>query len=145
MKKFVLLAFSLFSSVTLACTDFSGKYVTNVNETYSLTQNGCKSIQFFDDTESVLMIIDGQEYFIKEFDIQGEGDDQNINVKIYATGSFIGERLVQSIRLSAQYTNGTQSNNIYQSEIFLNQNRDIVNITTSPDGTSETSVDRRVN
>ena len=60
MKLLLALSLSLFASVSMACTDFTGKYRNAESEVFTLQQSGCASVTLTDDTGSATIIADGQ-------------------------------------------------------------------------------------
>jgi hypothetical protein len=80
MKLLFTIAFSLFASVAMACTDFSGTYLTHVERNpYTITQSGCSSIT--EDNQTI--ITDGQYRVL----------DEDENVRVLSAASFIGANL----------------------------------------------------
>lgn len=60
MKVLLGLALSLFASVSLACTDFTGTYKDQESETYSVEQTGCTSIVLNSNEGTFTTLADGQ-------------------------------------------------------------------------------------
>ena len=145
MKSLVLLSLAIFTSAAFACTDFSGNYMDELSNNFTITQNACKSLQFISSELTMNIIVDGKEHLVSEFDMSIEGESELTNVKIFATSIFQNEKLVNNIK--AVITSPDASVDIQRnwSESFLNENRDMVNVTHFEDGSTITDVDSRVN
>ncbi len=60
MKTLIGLSLVLFSNIALACTDFTGTYLDQERETYSVAQNGCESLTLTNNEGSFNVLADGQ-------------------------------------------------------------------------------------
>ena len=59
MKSLIGLSVFLFSTVSLACTNFSGSYLDLDRETYTVSQNGCESLTLTTDEGTFTALADG--------------------------------------------------------------------------------------
>lgn len=84
MKLLLALSLSLFASVSMACTDFSGSYRDEDSNTYTIAQSGCVSATVDDQEGTYSIIADGQ-YRVTE---------ENDEMKISSAASFQGVNLV---------------------------------------------------
>lgn len=89
MKLLIALCFSLFASVTMACTDFTGNYRNQQNEVYSLQQSGCASVAIIDNEGTNTIIADGQFRLTEETD----------EVRILTAASFVGANFTLDHRI----------------------------------------------
>lgn len=84
MKTLLALGFSLFATVSMACTDFSGAYRSQEDgDVYTLQQSGCESITSNSSDGTSTIITDGQ-YRLNE---------EDENVRILTAATFIGANL----------------------------------------------------
>lgn len=79
MKFLFTLLFLSFSSITLACTDFSGHYLDDDSNPYAIFQSGCDSVQI----ASASHIADGN-FRVKE---------ESATIKITTASTFIEDYL----------------------------------------------------
>lgn len=60
MKLLFALCISMFASVAMACTDFSGNYRNGEGQTTQIKQSGCASVSFTNSEGAGTFITDGQ-------------------------------------------------------------------------------------
>lgn len=79
----LLTGFILFCSISnaFACTDFSGRYLDQENNQYSVAQSGCESLSIINDEGSFTAIADGQ------FRVSSESDEARVLTAITFSGS----------------------------------------------------------
>jgi hypothetical protein len=83
MKLLWALSFALFTSASMACTNFSGTYIDDQTKTYTVTQSACESVVVVSSEGSETIIADGVYRVTSE-------DEQ---VRITSAANFIGENL----------------------------------------------------
>ena len=84
MKSLIGLSVFLFSTVSLACTNFSGTYLNLERKTYTVAQNGCESLSLESDDGIFTALTDGV------LRASSESDDSTIFTAI----SFSGKDLI---------------------------------------------------
>lgn len=84
MKLLLALSLSLFASVSMACTDFSGSYRDEASNTYTVAQQACYSVTVNNQEGSQTIIADGVYRVTEEDD----------SVRITSAASFTGADLV---------------------------------------------------
>lgn len=73
--KFLITSFALvFSSMTLACTNFSGTFAYPWNPKFQIIQTGCESLQLNNDARNLTILTDGKfhETFNENVEVGGE-------------------------------------------------------------------------
>lgn len=84
MKTFLALGLSLFATVSMACTDFTGSYRSQQDSsTYSIQQSGCTSITSNTNEGTMTVLTDGQ-YRVSE---------DNEHARILTAAKFVGSNL----------------------------------------------------
>lgn len=84
MKTFLALGLSLFATVSMACTDFTGSYRSQQdNDVYTLEQSGCASITANNSEGTSTIITDGQYRL----------NDQDENVRVMTAATFVDANL----------------------------------------------------
>lgn len=142
MKKLVFLTCALFSSYTLACTDFSGDYRTEVMTYYSISQNGCESMDVIDESGTQHMVFDGVERLLAEYDIEVEGEIL-AHVQIFLKSEMKGDKWVYHERDVTKYRSGEVDELKKWAEVSFNEDTDLQTILHHEDGSIETFVDLR--
>lgn len=83
MKLLLALSLSLFATVSMACTDFTGSYRDEDSQAYTVAQSGCSSVTVNDQEGTTIVIADGQYRVTEETD----------EVIILSAANFIGATL----------------------------------------------------
>lgn len=83
MKLLLALTFLTFSTVSLACTDFSGSYRDETNQTFNVSQSACASVTVNSQEGTETIITDGQYRVTEDSD----------EVRITSAASFVGANL----------------------------------------------------
>jgi hypothetical protein len=146
MKRLIALSIAIFTTVSFACTDFTGEYYDEEDGTYfSLTQNGCESIQYNYDEGPVLRMIDGKDYLVNQYDIVVEEGKVLANVKIFSSNKFKNDKLITDARSEVTYSSsGELEIEKAWAETFLNKQTDMISISHGKDGSKETTINKRV-
>lgn len=84
MKVLLALTLSLFATVSIACTDFTGSYKDEESQTYTVSQSGCATVTVNDQEGTETIIVDGQYRVTEETD----------EVRITSAANFVGAGLV---------------------------------------------------
>lgn len=89
MKKFLFaLCLSLFTSVAMACTNFSGSY-RGEEGVYTVSQSGCASVTISDSNGDMTLITDGQFRVVEDAP----------EARIMTAASFVGNNLTMENRI----------------------------------------------
>lgn len=83
MKLLLVLCFSMFASVAMACTDFSGSYRNGEGVNTQIQQSGCVSVTFSSADGSGTLITDGQ-FRVSQDDAE---------VRVLTSAAFVGATL----------------------------------------------------
>lgn len=89
MKLLLVLCFSLFTSVVMACTDFTGSYRDGEGHIAQIKQSGCVSLTFTNHEGSGAYITDGQLRVSHE----------DAEIKVLTSAAFVGAALNIESRL----------------------------------------------
>jgi len=139
-----LIAASLFflSSTVFACTDFSGEYQTAVQTYYSISQNGCESMDVTDESGTNTLVFDGVERLIYDYDIEVEGQ-VIAHISIFLSSKMVGEKWVYNERDVYTYNDGKTEVENKWAEVSFNDETDLLTVLHREDGSIETFVDVR--
>lgn len=145
MKALLFILVLGISSVSMACTDFSGEYYDEEDGTYfAISQNACESIDYIYDEGTVSIAADGKEYLINQYDIVVEEGKVLATVEVYQSNKFVKEKLITTARSQTTYTSGSVDTEKGWSESTLAKNRDMVSIVHNSNGSIEKAINKRV-
>ena len=142
MKILIAVLVFLLSATSYACTDFSGEYQTAVQTYYSISQNGCESMDVIDETGNNTMVFDGVERLMYDYDIVV--DDQVIaHIYVYLSSKMVGEKWVYNEKDVYVYASGDTEVENKWAEVSFNEDTDLLTVLHNADGTTETFIDVR--
>lgn len=142
MKKLIALILALFATSAFACTDFTGDYRTEENTYYSISQNGCESMDVIDESGTNQMIFDGVERMLYNYDIEVEGEVL-AHVEIFLKSEMKGDKWVYHERDVVTYKGGDVEEEKKWAEVSFNEDTDLLTVLHLQDGSTETYVDVR--
>ncbi len=142
MKILIALSALVMSSVTFACTDFTGEYQTENLTYYSIVQNGCESMDVVDESGSNQMIFDGIERKMYDYDIVVDGQ-VIAHISVYLSSKMVGEKWVYQERDVYVYKSGEVEEEKKWAEVSFNAETDLLTVLHNADGSIEQFVDIR--
>lgn len=137
MKLLFFVSLIAFATPTLACTDFSGKYIRDSDGSpIEIFQTQCENITYVFDSGKAFYIVDGQEHLVNEFNFVGSNGEVIEITKIYQGKAFVDDTLVTTahseiLNLETGKTETYKSSSISR----LDQDKNMVIDTTLDDGT----------
>ncbi|MBY0414538.1 MAG: hypothetical protein K2Q18_10245 [Bdellovibrionales bacterium] len=146
MKRFLLVcALALSAPSLFACTDFTGDYRTELYTYYSISQNGCESMDVVDETGANHFAFDGVENLLAEYDIFL---DDTINpyahVQVFLKSKMEGKKWVYHERSATTYLKTGEVDTVTKwAEVAFNKETNLVTTLHNADGSIETYVDVR--
>lgn len=142
MKILIALSIALMSFASFACTDFTGEYQTENLTYYSISQNGCESMDVIDESGSNQMIFDGIERLMYDYDIVV--DDQVIaHISVYLSSKMVGSKWVYNERDVYKYASGEIVEEKKWAEVSFNAETDLLTVLHNADGSTEQFIDIR--
>lgn len=142
MKLLIVVSLFVLNSAVYACTDFTGQYQTAVQTYYSISQNGCESMEVIDESGTNTMVFDGVERLIYDYDIEVEGQ-VIAHISIYLSSKMVGEKWVYYEKDVYTYTDGETEVENKWAEVSFNEETDLLTVLHKEDGSIETFVDVR--
>ena len=127
----------LFTSVTFACDNFSGSYVTSDLAEYSIDQKDCASMNMTDASGTKTITFNSVEQIIYDLELE-EG-----RLQVFITSKLNGNQWVYSEKAVMTFTDGRVETDKSWSEVFLNTTRDLVTVKHKSDGSTDTYIDKR--
>ncbi len=142
MKFLIILSLSFFSSKVFSCTDFTGEYQTAVLTYYSISQNGCESMDVIDESGSNHMTFDNIEKLLFEYDIDVAGETI-AHVEIFLKSKMLGDKWVYNERNVTTFKDGEKEEHSKWAEVSFNKDTDLLTVLHNEDGSIEEFVDIR--
>lgn len=141
MKILFLLGLIVLSSNVYACVDLSGTFLTADGLGYSVIQNECIDMIVSDATTKTI-IFDNVEQLIYEYDIETEGKIEHLQLLISST--LKDNKWIYNERVVRVSPEGSLEIDHSWSEVFLNEETNIVTLTHKSNGAIEKYIDRRI-
>ena len=132
-----------FSSLTIACTDFSGTFENqDTKESYEMIQTDCSFLQFKDNNQTTEIIVDGNYHLTKTQDILVNGVKHG-TLEVSQSARFGETELFLD---SKQHTevDGTIQDAEINSIMTLNADGNLVTKQSSGNGQIETAINKRI-
>lgn len=142
MKFIILLSLVFASSLTFACTDFSGQYQTVVQTYYSISQNSCESMDVIDESGTNQMIFDGIERLLYDYDVVID-DIVIAHISIFLSSKMVDKNWVYYERDVTTYKDGEVEELKKWAEVSFNAETDLLTVLHNADGSSEEFIDIR--
>lgn len=141
MKFLIAMSVLAFSSITLACTDFSGTYQSQDQE-MQVVQSGCESLVLVTPDASLTIIADGNFHQTLTQDIVVHGETLGKMV-LFHKAQFESAQVAIDTRIHFEM-NGTVEDQEVKTMNSLNAAGDLVSVSTYADGHSETTTAKRI-
>lgn len=142
MKLFIALIALVASSVSFACTNFSGTYQNTDGTTFQIGQIDCEYVNVAQTDLNLAIKTDGVLHQVAAQDIIIEGQIVG-KVVVTAIAQFGATELFLNINFKVESQGQSQTYNT-KSVNTLNANSDLVSVATFQDGHTETSTSHRV-
>jgi hypothetical protein len=133
MKKIIVLSMMLMSTLSYACLNLSGTYVTAENKVYTNRQTDCESMTTTDESTSMTLIFDNKEYLFYELE----------NIQVFIKSRLEGDRFIYEERQITKLGNGSVTEDLHWSEVFFDHNLDLITRLHRANGTIENYLDKR--
>ena len=142
MKLLIVYSLAFMSTLSMACTDFSGDYQTAEQTYYSITQKQCESMDVIDQAGTNKMIFDGVERLIYDYDLIVEGQ-LIAHIQVFLNSKMESEKGIYNEKDVYVYPNGKTETEIKWAEVSLNEESNLLTVLHKADGSTETFVDIR--
>lgn len=142
MKLFIALIALAASSVSFACTDFSGTYLNTDGITFQVGQIGCEYVNVAQTDLNFAIKTDGLLHQVASQNIIIDGQVVG-RVEVTASAEFGATELFLNVNFRVESMGQTQSHST-KSVNTLNASRDLVSVATYEDGHIETTISTRV-
>jgi hypothetical protein len=137
----LILGMAFFSSVTFACANFSGSFMTDTGARYKISQADCLSMEMIDDQSAVKITFDQKEQLIYDLPLEGEVAGR---LNVFIISRLEGEKWVYDERKIKIHNDGKIETELSWSEVALNKESDLVTTLHHSDGVIEVFVDKRI-
>lgn len=142
MKSLLLLTCLFISSVAYSCADFTGSYKTAEGAKYAIAQKNCDSMDMIDEARTITVRFNKTEQIIYDFDISVE--DQVIGKhRVYITSRLEDQKWLYDERAVSAFTDGRVEERLSKSEVYLNENKNLVTVVYRDSGEVEKYEDVR--